>query len=167
MGKLVRLMLLLVIVTSLAGCSGSANSPTQAGGDNDDGMMTHEEYRLALTERIGDYTWPAEFRPDPNKIAGRMPDDALLQDGYETMVLMIFSQCAWNLAWIDASRRGDAEAQEESLTMLRDVIPSLIPDPAGRRAAEDAAAKAALGDPSGLQPVVRGNCEPVNWTMTP
>jgi hypothetical protein len=130
-------------------------------------MMTHEEYHLVLSERMGDYQWPSTFRPDPNKIAARMPDDALLQDGYETMVLMIFSQCAWNLAWIDASKRGDAEAREEALTILRDVIPGLTPDPAGRLAAEDAAAKAALGDPTGLLPVVRGNCEPVNWTMTP
>jgi hypothetical protein len=160
-GRVLRAAVVLVVVAGCAGCSGGG----LAGGGHD-GFMDQDEYREALAAAVGDYRWPPGYEPDAAKVVDDgASDDALMEDGYEQMVLGILNECAWNLAWLDARASGDAAAEREALDVLTTVIPNQPGrSPDARQWAEDAAAKAALGDPSMVQARVTAGCEPVYWT---
>lgn len=162
----VRLVLTLVIATTIAACSRSAGSP-----DVPAGFMDQEAYATAIAERIDDYVWPAAYQPDAGKIADRGSGDGLFEDGFEQMTLTMLNTCSWYLTWLDAREQQDDAAAKDALDMMTDVIPTypdFVSDPDGtaKRAEDQRLAKAVLGDPSMVQSFVTANCEPVYWTTT-
>lgn len=151
---------LMTVLFLVYGCSGSGSRD-----DTHNGLLTAEEYRLALKEDADEFTWPEVYSPDIDAIAARTssPDALIADDGATTNMLELFNMCIWYVTWNDGFTKGDSAAQREAMTVMQTTIPEYAKDEQQRAYFLDIATDAELGDPSGVQSIITNTCEPLDW----
>lgn len=130
--------------------------------------MDENAYREALKNTVDNYEWPDTYVPDPERILQRTySGTSYLQDGYEVMILNLFHECAWNLAWVDASQSGDTSGADRALSVLTEDVPNREgTSPSSSQWAIDSARALSLGDSSMAHAFIEQNCMPVDWIKT-
>lgn len=149
---------MLVLIPVLAACGSTAKK------DPYPDSMTPREFRSAIVETAGEYLWPPDYMPDPEKIADRTVSGNIVENGAEYSILTIFNECAWSLAWLDAFEHGDEEDEDMALEVMTTILPTL-PNlhSSSLRWLRDSNEKAQLGDPTMVRQFVVANCQPLNW----
>jgi hypothetical protein len=184
----ISLIVVLLLLVVLAGCGGgSDDEPTQMSSPqrqstenialteaNDDtaatvidadgdGLMTMEEYVVAVDAAFSTYRWPEGYTPTVatmmQSLENAPPGEHLFQVGLEHTKLGVWHECAWYMAWLDAFQRGDEATQAEVLQVMLEEIPANPSlDPALAEALIEVAESAALGDPSRVTQEVEAGC---------
>ena len=128
---------------------------------NGDGGMNRGELILAMKARIGEFAWPPAYHMTEaivEDVGSSFMPGAGYENGYEITVLKLRNNCAWFLAWFDARRAGDAEAEAEAMRMLREVVPySVVFDRSTTDYLIEIVDKAARGNTAPLQQYAQTN----------
>lgn len=139
------------------------------------GFLNVDQYRVAVECSEVDFRWPEGKLPYTDNMVDANPqaEETRYQIGLEHISLGGMNMCAWYLTWLGARQGGNAAAQQEALDVMTNVIPDFetqIPaypndgrDAGTIRLLEEIAAKAALGDPTGIQRMVDGTCQDAAW----
>lgn len=156
--------LVMGLATLLTGCGGEPRSVVATE------LLDRQGYDAALRQSSRDYHWPADYRPDLDRLSGSSAPgsgEAALA-GSERIILEIANSCAWYKSWDDARGRADHSSAGEALTVLEEVLPGYGPqNPDGRRYAREAASRARAGDPSLARQFTEANCDGViAWDRT-
>jgi hypothetical protein len=138
----------------LAACGGSDEPGRAANGGR---LVTAQELaaRLSAIERRVPLPPHEAYRIALDPQVGRYPAEAAEQMVYDQ------AQCKWYAYWLDASEAKRAAAARQALFVLRSFHesgPYRHADESFRLLVAEIEAKAAKGDPSGIQAYVRLNC---------
>lgn len=98
----------------------------------EDGSLTQEEANLDIYLAFGEYKWPDSYMPTATDIVNSFsPGDTKIEDspdhryapGIGHGVVGNWHSCAWYMAWLDAYRAGDHDAEAEALAVMTNVLP--------------------------------------------
>jgi hypothetical protein len=157
-----------ILVASLAllltGCGTSA-PPAADQQEKASTFYTADEYAAAVRSAQNSYKWPADRRPDIDKVIrdSAPPEAARAQAGLEKTVLSIVNACAWYLSWNDAVAAGRKEQAANALSVISGDLPAREDDPSIRQLAEEIAARAKAGDSQPALEYAEANCDNVTW----
>lgn len=131
---------------------------------NGDGWYTYEELREAILAVLNTYTWPPNYPVSAEFIRSAMANppngDPLFQVGSEYTALSTFHECGWWQTWLDAKESGDSNLEAQALDQILNVVPtSPTLDPGSAEHLRGIAAKAQLGDATGVISLVEANCQ--------
>lgn len=127
-----------------------------------DGFYTFDELEQAVTALFTSYDWPQNYQVDLDNLTSDIaamsgPNDQFEAPGEYTIV-GLYHVCAWEHAWLDAYREGNARLMEESLDQLQGAA---LDNPMFVAIQEDLRERferAELGDPSMIQQDVDNSC---------
>lgn len=146
---------------SLGACAVAAPPATER-------VLSGDGYAQALREAEKTYSWPADRRPDIEKVirdsgptGGEMAEEGLIE-----IVLSMVNACAWYLSWSDAVKQGRMEQASRRLPMLSS-LPMARLDPGSAKVAEQIAASARAGDTEPAIGYAQANCDNVRWVEIP
>lgn len=161
----VRLLAAACLALSLGACA----APTVDRRAESPKLLTAQEYAEALRAAERGYSWPADRRPDIEKVItdSGPPVGDLAQAGLETLVLSMVNACAWYLSWSDAVKQGRTEQAGRALEMLSTGLPIAERDPSSAQIAEEIAARARAGDTGPAIGYAEANCDNVRWVEIP
>jgi hypothetical protein len=124
-----------------------------------------QQYADAVRSAQATYTWPADRRPDIEKVISDSapPEGGQAQAGLEHIVLSIVHACAWYLSWSDAVRRNQPDRAGKALSTLSAGLPVAKIDPSTAEATKEIVARAQAGDTAPAINYVQANCDNVRW----
>lgn len=128
-----------------------------------DGFYTFEEFQQAVAALYPSYEWPDNYHVDPTTLldsfAWSAEQGARFEVGGEYTIIGVRHECAWEIAWLDGYREGDAALMEESLAQLRTVaLENPMSDSSTRDYLKEMFQRAELADPAMIQQNVDNNC---------
>jgi len=131
-------------------------------------VLTAEGYAQAIREAEKNYSWPADRRPDLEKVIrdSGPTGDEIAEQGLIDIVLAMVNACAWYLSWSDAVRNGRTEQASRQLAVLP-TLPVAKIDPGAAQVVEEIAASARAGDTEPAIGYAEANCDNVRWVEIP
>ena len=134
-----------------------------------DGLLSWDEYNLAVADMIAVFPWPPTFNVTPEFVLSFWPDDsrsALFQVGFERDNVGVFWECAWLITWLETRNGVNPELEAQAQEFIVNSMPDMVDDDYSRNVPLARAEQVLLGDPAGVINSINVNCSTIDFERT-